>query len=172
MATAAQIAANRENAKLSTGPRTPEGKALSRVNAMKHGLLAEKVLTLEDGDSTEFFELYVEMHTDLDPEGRLEEMLVDRIISLSWRLMRACKIEREILLQGVAQARTPGIKLGEAFRWDASGAGALSLVGLYEQRLERSLFRTLHEVGRLQARRRGASVVPPVAIDLDLVAGG
>ena len=31
--------ANRRNALNSTGPRTPEGKAAVRLNALKHGLL-------------------------------------------------------------------------------------------------------------------------------------
>ena len=37
-ASAARVAANRRNAQLSTGPRTAEGKARSRRNALKHGL--------------------------------------------------------------------------------------------------------------------------------------
>src|SRR5438270_11344376 len=45
MATEQQIAANQRNAQRSTGPKTPEGKALSRANAIKHGLAAETLVT-------------------------------------------------------------------------------------------------------------------------------
>ena len=49
MTTEKQIAANRENAKKSTGPRTLDGKRKSRRNAVRHGLTAETVIdVLED----------------------------------------------------------------------------------------------------------------------------
>jgi len=38
MASQKQIDANRRNAERSTGPRTPEGKAIVKNNALKHGL--------------------------------------------------------------------------------------------------------------------------------------
>lgn len=38
MTSAARIAANRRNALLSTGPRSPEGRDRTRSNALKHGL--------------------------------------------------------------------------------------------------------------------------------------
>ena len=54
VATAAQIAANRANARRSTGPRTPEGKAAVAGNAITHGLRAKKHL------------LYFERYADFD----------------------------------------------------------------------------------------------------------
>ena len=49
MTTNAQIKANRNNARKSTGPRTDEGKTRSAKNALKHGLLGrDTVLPGED----------------------------------------------------------------------------------------------------------------------------
>ena len=45
----ARLRANRENAKKSTGPKTARGKAYSRRNALKHGLLIDRVLFSTDG---------------------------------------------------------------------------------------------------------------------------
>ncbi|MGB3043779.1 MAG: hypothetical protein WBB98_11385 [Xanthobacteraceae bacterium] len=47
MATAKQIAANRANAKRSTGPKTTAGKARSRRNAFKHGFSRDLEMTPE-----------------------------------------------------------------------------------------------------------------------------
>ena len=53
MATKNQVAANRLNALKSTGPRTEEGKAVSRYNALTHGLLASDVV-LRDENRVDF----------------------------------------------------------------------------------------------------------------------
>src|SRR5690348_12926809 len=48
----ARLRANRENAKKSTGPRTPEGKQRSSLNGTRHGILAQViVLPKEDMDA-------------------------------------------------------------------------------------------------------------------------
>jgi hypothetical protein len=44
----------------------------------------------------------------------------------------------------------------------------LEKVSRYETTLERSLFRTLHELQRLQAARGGLALPPPAAVDMDL----
>ena len=55
MASQAQIEANRRNGAKSRGPKTPEGKAISRQNVIKHRLCSEKifVLTYDDSDNND-----------------------------------------------------------------------------------------------------------------------
>ncbi len=99
MATAKQTEANQRNARKSTGPRTPKGKAAVRLNAMKHGLLAQQVV-LPDEDGAAFSDLRDRLSEDLEPVGELETLLADRIIAIAWRLQRVCRVEVGILIQG------------------------------------------------------------------------
>lgn len=90
------ITANRRNARLSTGPRTQEGKDAVRQNALKHGLLSVSTL-LPTKDLHEFAAFSEAIRTDLKPVGEMENLLVDRIISTAWRLRRAGILETGIL---------------------------------------------------------------------------
>jgi hypothetical protein len=87
-----KLEANRLNAQKSTGPNTPDGKAASKFNAIKHGLLAQTVLVRGQQRRESLYKfkrLCREFYADLAPVGPLEEMLVDQIIQASWRLRRA-----------------------------------------------------------------------------------
>jgi hypothetical protein len=64
-----QKAANRANARRSTGPKTPEGKAAVRLNAFRHGLLARDVVLPEE-DLDAFEDLRNRVRADLSPVGR------------------------------------------------------------------------------------------------------
>ena len=93
---AKQIAANRRNAVKSTGPRTPQGRAVSKMNALKHGILSQQVLVrgLNVQESTrELKALHRRFWEDLQPVGVTEEMLVDQIVTAHWRLRRALTAE-------------------------------------------------------------------------------
>lgn len=88
-----RIEANRRNSTKSTGPKTPGGKAVSRMNALKHGLRAEQVVLDIDGKNfgeflREYEELRLQFWNHYEPVGPLEAELVDRIVSLSWRIRR------------------------------------------------------------------------------------
>ena len=87
-----QIAANRRNARKSTGPTTEDGKRRSRCNAVRHGLTAETVIgALEDAEDYQAFEAAI--MADYDAQSAVERELVLRLASLLWRLRRATTIE-------------------------------------------------------------------------------
>lgn len=77
MTSPAQIAANRRNARQSTGPRTANGKAKSRLNALRHGLTAENCVL--PGESCEAFDhLQARLVAEFTPATALDEILVWR----------------------------------------------------------------------------------------------
>ena len=89
MATPSQIAANAKNAKKSTGPKTPEGKAKSSKNALKHGLRAEEVVlrSLEfDEDWEAHLQAFIE---DTQPVGDAEFKLAETAAMCLWKKARA-----------------------------------------------------------------------------------
>src|SRR5215207_1145886 len=95
MSSARKAAANRQNALKSTGPRTPDGKAAVRLNALKHGLLSRETL-LPGEDEEALTELGERLRGELQPVGELENLLVDRIVSAYWRLSRLGRVEAGI----------------------------------------------------------------------------
>ena len=96
MATDKQIAANRLNAKNSTGPRSDAGKRRSRRNAIRHGLTAETMIGVLE-DPAAYKALQRAIHTDYRPRTNFELELVARLVSLLWRLRRAVAIESGLL---------------------------------------------------------------------------
>jgi hypothetical protein len=102
MASERQIAANRQNAKYSTGPRTEYGKRRSRQNAIRHGLTAETVISILE-DPVAYKALQRAIHADYSPRSNFELQLVGRLVSLLWRLRRATAIESGMLGMEVAR---------------------------------------------------------------------
>jgi hypothetical protein len=91
-----QEQANIRNAQLSTGPTSPEGKAVVSRNAVRHGIFAKDlVINAGDGreDALEYQELLTELKNDLAPVGRMEMMLVEKIAVNYWRLRRVVRYE-------------------------------------------------------------------------------
>src|ERR687894_353480 len=212
--------ANRRNALKSTGPKTSKGKAAVRLNAMKHGLLSQEIL-LPGEDEAALKELGERLRDELQPVGELEDLLVDRIISSTWRLQRLGRVETgifafehygELAARARREARTytrtegpddefisqylsrtvitdeqkhreatdkarrleamrdaETATLGQTFVRDANKANAFSKLSRYETTIERSLFKALHELQRLERPGgAGGNVSPPVAVDVDV----
>src|ERR1019366_8210308 len=73
-----QLTARRANAKKCTGPRSPEGKAVACLNALKHGFFARDVVNPElDGPVRveEFNSLLDALLEDFQPQSAHERIL-------------------------------------------------------------------------------------------------
>lgn len=93
----ARLAANRNNAQKSTGPRSDAGKARAAQNATTHGLLSRQVLLLPGEDALEWAAFHERFVLDFAPEGELEQILVERISETAWRLRRVGAAEAGFL---------------------------------------------------------------------------
>jgi hypothetical protein len=92
-----------------TGPRTQHGKTMSSRNALKHGILAKTVVlrSIESGETQEEFNsLLDELCDDLKPDGRLEQMFVEKIAVCYWRLRRVLKSESGVLDEDTVMLKT------------------------------------------------------------------
>ncbi len=99
MSTAAQTAANRHNAQLSTGPRTQEGKSASSLNALKTGLTGRTVL-LPNEDADRYSHLVSSLVAEYKPVGSEESQLVQSIADSTWRLHRIPSLKAGIYAVG------------------------------------------------------------------------
>ena len=170
-----QVQANRQNALKSTGPKTPEGKDVVRLNAVKHGLLSQDIL-LPNEDKAAFEELSERLSEELQPRGELKSQLVERIVAAHWRLRCLGRVETGIFVRELSRgfaresdSESDTATLGMGFIRDANGANAFSKLSRYETALERSLYKDLHELQRLQAARQThGDVPPPMAVDVQI----
>ncbi len=152
------------------------GRAVSRFNARKHGLAAHYLVV--DPEDQPAFGLHLQSFCDgIQPSGPVEEDLVRQIAIDAWRLRRLRNIESGFFdmrlhdLAGTLEANygdaPTHLRLALVVERD-SPTGTLLTLSRYEVRLERSYFRALHELQRIQARRSGQDVPPPAAADLDI----
>ena len=162
MLSEARIQANRQNAKKSTGPRTPAGKAASSRNRTTHGLCAGNYL-LPGEDPAAFEALVDDLRSRFRPVGAAEDKIVMRIASAQYRLDRVAAIEIQIFESHIAQMSSfpeevPYTeRLGKVFMKDASGsAQTLQRLSRYETTLQRSITTSLKQLEAFQQARAAA----------------
>ena len=135
--------AARRNGALSRGPRTPEGKRRSSMNALKHGLTAATFTLVPGEDGAAFDELEARLAARYRPRDELSAHLVQRLASVMWRQYRADRLEAEVLAEPGCAGASPYAPLG----WDAARFAA---VQRHQARLDRTLFRLLDALERCQ----------------------
>ena len=104
MTTEKQIHASRENARKSTGPRTPKGKANSSKNALKHGLLAEDAV-IPGEDPAAFDRHLTNLETTYLPRNYVEKQIVHQIADTMWRIKRLSRIETTVISASIERTR-------------------------------------------------------------------
>jgi hypothetical protein len=133
-----QQATNRANAKKSTGPRTPTGKALVALNSVAHGIYSVSPV-IEEVESKRSWTAYRFAMLDcLAPVGMVEMTLAERITLAAWRLRRVAHFEAEqIRLEQEDALEEVGRRLGGKLDRDLDEAGVQEMLDEPKWREER-----------------------------------
>jgi hypothetical protein len=140
---------SRQNGKKSAGPTTAAGKAISSQNAVKHGLLAKRLMRLNDENAEDFAYVLARLRQDLQPVGILEETLVERV---AYECVRTAAAARYCCDAARFVVNTSGPGPGNLMR--------------YESMIARQFSQAIHELERLQRLRRGEDVPAPLNVQI------
>jgi len=133
-----KIEANRRNAQHSTGPKTAEGKAKTAQNAIKHGIFVKQLLQRAPAEFAAEMETFAqEMRDYYQPVGKLEEILVDKIVVEHMRYARILAVDQY-------EVGRPN-----AFWWPA-----VDRVACYATSANRALSRAMEDLERIQNARK------------------
>jgi hypothetical protein len=184
-----QIAANRANAAMSSGPRSPEGKARSAQNARKHGFAAAAYTVVGLEDVQEVANLKDDAVDFYQPVNSQELFAVERIALTQQALLRAARLEAglftaclnevpdlpdkpimtldpEMIAADLGQEQRLNLLLAEGFERSAARSNALSLCARYSAHVERQHRRAVAEFDRLKALRPEIPNKPSTAAGL------
>jgi hypothetical protein len=152
----AQLAANRANAQLSSGPSSPEGKLKVSHNALKTGLTGRTILLPSD-DVAAYQSLVALINQKFNPGNDLEKHLPQSIADTEWRLLRIPTLEAGLYALGrnelAADCPDPSVLEALIFRTYQKD---LRNLALQERRLRNQLKEDTAELCRLQQERQEA----------------
>ena len=126
-------------------------------NGIKHGLLSREYL-LKGESETQLVDFGKRLRAKLAPVDELELLLADRVISTAWRLRRLVAVETMVF------NREHSVDYVFNKQWPEK----MGVLSRYEVTLERSLYKALHELQRLQAARDGQAVPLPEAVEVEI----
>jgi hypothetical protein len=149
--------ASRRNGAKSRGPKTPEGKARSAQNALKHGMRAQKYVVLPQEDAAECATLEAALIAELAPVGALQLVLARRVAVAAWRLARADRLEAELF----AERGFDGASLGVSMIRDGNGTRSLEMLLRYRGAAMAEFWRALRTLKALQAEQAAGQDAGP-----------
>jgi len=103
----------------SGGPRTPQGKARSKLNALKHGMLFKGVL-LKGEQSADYFALLNGLREDYQLQGKLAETLIENLAVLIWRRRRFMQAEVAAISEKIEFMQSEYLTNQRVQAWDYS----------------------------------------------------
>jgi hypothetical protein len=152
MATPAQVLANRDNAKLSTGPITAEGKLAASRNSTRHGLTGTQIV-MPGEDAAAYEELRTNMHRAYAPSNDPERVLVDQVAAGAWRLMRAQRVETAVLTKLAEGAGDPDAAIAAAL---LERPKDVARIQRYVTSAQNAFYKAMAELTKLQKARQAA----------------
>jgi hypothetical protein len=168
-ATTSQPDAAQAGKSKSTGPRTEEGKKRSAMNATRHGLTG-RTIVMPYEDMEAYHRFCEELFADLAPATPVEHQYAQTFCDTQWRLNRIRSIEDAMFSlghfeeAGRIETEHPqvhaALTAARVFRDDSKSFVNLSL---YEQRLQRTLEKSLKQLQTLQAERKAQAAAETAA---------
>lgn len=170
MSTPLQRASSRRNSQLSTGPRTPRGRAAVTANPLTHGFYSRVVLS-DFEDPADYHATLGDYLADLRPAGAVEIELVHRYVKDLWKLRRLERLERAFLCHAIEHAErhigpgVPGVEQRALWAyqdWMADQFGnyksqaPIERLALLQHRIRRAADTTLRLLTDLQSERLAA----------------
>lgn len=160
MSSPAQIAANRANAQLSTGPTSETGKAKSSLNAVKTGLTGRTVLL--PGDDAAAYQTHIDrIFAQWEPSDDNERSLTQTLSDTEWRLLRIPTLEAGIYALGRLEFKEKFSEEPESVRASLIDAHTfltyrkdLNNLSVQEGRLLRMREKTVGALKEMQQERR------------------
>jgi hypothetical protein len=153
MASDAQIRANRANALKSTGPRSIEGKAVSRFNALKHGMDAASIV-LPGENPADYDAMVADYEEELQPSTPSERFHVDTMIQANWQKQRLLRAQAELYQDVMRQSNAK--TLAAALQVETPAGKVLTRVQRQLAAAERDWHRANRELRRLREQPEAA----------------
>lgn len=150
MSTSAQAASSQKNALQSTGPRTAAGKAVSRLNALRHGGTSKSVV-LPGEDPAEFERFEKALLAELRPVSEGERDQAKRVAALSWRLNRMYDMEANVLSTCMDHVSAENFLDAAAMYTEPENEKRLRLFHRYLTSAERAYNKALKDYRELKA---------------------
>lgn len=162
-----------------TGPRTPQGKARSRFNAIKAGIFAKMVLKGEPfrERQADFVTLLADLRGAIQPHDQLEQILIENLALQFFRLARLYQTDAKIAPQLFDNVRDEVENKGEdeviagLIKRESTGTTKFpgpDLLIRYEANIWRQIYRILERIEQWRRLRGELSMQPSRILEVRL----